>query len=81
MEVHFLPEDQITGFYKTKDRVAVLSGPGGATLRTFDALHGHLTVEKQLHALQLAILSRPHYLHPPQMKPGQEMPLGSGRSL
>ncbi|KIK01760.1 hypothetical protein K443DRAFT_550803 [Laccaria amethystina LaAM-08-1] len=56
------PEDQIAGFYKSKDCVAVLSGPGGATLRTFDALHGHLIVEKQLHAPQLAVLSEPHYL-------------------
>ena len=42
--------------------VAVLSGPGGATLRTFHALHGHLIVEKQLHSPQLAILSEPHHL-------------------
>ena len=29
--------------------VAALSGPGGATLRIFDALKGHLFLEKQLH--------------------------------
>ena len=42
--------------------VVDLSGPGGATPRTSDALHGHLIVEKQLHAPQLAVLSEPHYL-------------------
>jgi len=42
--------------------VAALSGLRGATLRTFDALHGHLIVEEQLHAARLAALSESHYL-------------------
>ena len=42
--------------------VAVLSGSRVAALRTFDALHGHSIVEKQLCALQLIVLSEPHYL-------------------
>ncbi|EDR05958.1 uncharacterized protein LACBIDRAFT_302146 [Laccaria bicolor S238N-H82] len=58
----FDPEGRIAGFYKRKDCVAVLSSPGGATLRTYNALHGHLIAEKQLHAPQLPVLSEPRYL-------------------
>lgn len=39
--------------------VAVLSGPGGATLRTFDALTGDLIVERRLHKAELGRLFQP----------------------
>jgi ER membrane protein complex subunit 1 len=39
--------------------VAALSGPGGATLRLFDALHGHLLLEEHLHAPEAGRLSDP----------------------
>lgn len=39
--------------------VAVLSGPGGATLRTFDALTGGLVIEKRLHEPALGKLFEP----------------------
>jgi len=42
--------------------VTSLSGPGGANLRTFDALTGDLLLEKQLHSPQVGLLSEPHHL-------------------
>ena len=41
--------------------MAALSGPGGATLRSFDALTGHLLLEKRLHNPDLGHLSEPNY--------------------
>jgi ER membrane protein complex subunit 1 len=42
--------------------VATLSGPGGSTLRTFDALTGQLLVEKRLHLPEIGILSEPVFI-------------------
>lgn len=39
--------------------VTALSGPGGATLRSFDALTGDLILEKRLHHPHAGILSEP----------------------
>jgi hypothetical protein len=42
--------------------IATLSGPGGSTLRTFDAISGTLIIEKQLHTPEVGHLSEPHHL-------------------
>lgn len=42
--------------------VAALSGPGGSTLRLWDALSGHLLLEQRLHAIESGRLSDPSYL-------------------
>ena len=42
--------------------MATLTGPGGSTLRTFDALTGQLLVEKRLHLPELGILSEPIFI-------------------
>ena len=42
--------------------VATLSGPGGSTLRTFDALTGQLLVEKRLHLPEIGLLSEPVFI-------------------
>lgn len=42
--------------------VAVLSGPGGATLRSFDVLKGHLILEKKLHAPESGQIAEPNHL-------------------
>ncbi|KAF8963227.1 hypothetical protein BDZ97DRAFT_1038548 [Flammula alnicola] len=55
----FDPEDRIVGYYKQDNVVATLSAPGGATLRTFDALTGQLLLEKRLHAPEVGALSEP----------------------
>ena len=39
--------------------VASLSGPGGATLRSFDVLTGQLLVEKRLHPIDSGRVSNP----------------------
>ncbi|KAK0476054.1 hypothetical protein IW261DRAFT_1491717 [Armillaria novae-zelandiae] len=46
----FEPEDTIVTFQKQDTTVASLSGPSGATLRSFDVLSGHLLLEKRLHS-------------------------------
>ncbi|KAF8153864.1 hypothetical protein B0H34DRAFT_661928 [Crassisporium funariophilum] len=58
----FDPEDRIAGYYRHHNVVATLSGPGGSTLRTFDALTGQLVVEKRLHPPARGALSEPLYL-------------------
>ncbi|PFH46226.1 hypothetical protein AMATHDRAFT_70337 [Amanita thiersii Skay4041] len=45
----FQPEDRIAGFYRDGNVVTTLSGPGGSTLRSFEALTGHLVSEQRLH--------------------------------
>ena len=42
--------------------MATLSGPGGSTLRTFDALTGRLLIEKRLHLPEIGIPSEPVFL-------------------
>jgi hypothetical protein len=42
--------------------VATLSGPGGSTLRTFDALTGQLLVEKRLHLPETGVPSEPVFI-------------------
>lgn len=42
--------------------VASLSGPGGATLRTFDILNGHLLLEQRIHEPSHGQLYEPSYL-------------------
>jgi hypothetical protein len=42
--------------------IATLSGPGGSTLRTFNAISGILIIEKRLHAPESGHLSEPHDL-------------------
>jgi hypothetical protein len=42
--------------------VATLSGPGGATLRSFDVVSGELLLEKHLHSPQSGILAEPNHL-------------------
>ena len=42
--------------------MATLSGPGGSTLRTFDALTGQLLVEKRLHSPEIGLLSEPIFI-------------------
>ncbi|KAF9007089.1 hypothetical protein BDQ17DRAFT_1407603 [Cyathus striatus] len=56
------PADRIAGFYKSKDFVASLSGPGGSTLRVFDSSSGDLLLEKRMHDPQSGSLSEPHFL-------------------
>ncbi|KAF5352206.1 hypothetical protein D9758_009183, partial [Tetrapyrgos nigripes] len=58
----FEPEDRISRFHKHGNTVASLSGPGGATLRTFDIGTGDLLLEKHLHSPQSGILAEPNYL-------------------
>ena len=49
-------------FYLLSAAVATLSGPGGSTLRTFDALTGQLHVEKRLHLPEFGLLSEPLFI-------------------
>ena len=42
--------------------VATLSGPGGSTLRTFDALTGQLLIEKRLHLPEFGLPSEPAFI-------------------
>ena len=42
--------------------VATLSGPGGSTFRTFDALTGQLLVEKRLHLPEMGLPSEPVFI-------------------
>ncbi|RDB18117.1 ER membrane protein complex subunit 1 [Hypsizygus marmoreus] len=56
------PDDRIAGFYKHDDVIASLSGPGGSTLRLFEASTGLLTLEQRLRASELGTLSEPHHL-------------------
>ena len=42
--------------------MATLSGPGGSTLRTFDALTGQLLVEKRLHLPEIGLPSEPVFI-------------------
>ncbi|KAF8809912.1 DUF1620-domain-containing protein [Phlegmacium glaucopus] len=58
----FDPEDRIASYYRHDNTVATLSGPGGSTLRTFDALTGQLLVEKRLHLPEIGILSEPAFI-------------------
>ncbi|KAK0497691.1 hypothetical protein EDD18DRAFT_1158925 [Armillaria luteobubalina] len=55
----FEPEDAIVTFQKQDTTVTSLSGPGGATLRSFDVLSGHLLLEKHLHSPDTRLLSEP----------------------
>ena len=42
--------------------MATLSGPGGSTLRTFDAHTGQLLVEKRLHLPEIGLPSEPVFI-------------------
>ena len=42
--------------------VATLSGPGGSTFRTFDALTGELLIEKRLHLPEIGLPSEPVFI-------------------
>ncbi|KAK0200946.1 DUF1620-domain-containing protein [Desarmillaria ectypa] len=53
----FEPEDTIVTFQKQDTIVASLSGPGGATLRSFDVLSGHLLLEKRLYSPETSLPS------------------------
>ncbi|KAL0953048.1 hypothetical protein HGRIS_007249 [Hohenbuehelia grisea] len=55
-------KDVITTFHAYQNIVASLSGPGGATLRVFDALDGHLLVEKRLHDPSFGQLTEPNHI-------------------
>ncbi|TFK50623.1 DUF1620-domain-containing protein [Heliocybe sulcata] len=55
----FEPEDPVTAFRRGEDTVAALSGPGGATLRSFNALTGTLLLETRLHDPSTGHLSEP----------------------
>ncbi|KII83787.1 hypothetical protein PLICRDRAFT_147866 [Plicaturopsis crispa FD-325 SS-3] len=55
----FDPKDHLTSFQKHNDVVAALSGPGGATLRTFDSLTGDLLLEQRLHSIESGLLMEP----------------------
>lgn len=46
----------------SRSAVAALSGPGGSTLRTFDALTGDLVLEKRMHAPEQGTLYEPESL-------------------
>ncbi|KAL4255601.1 ER membrane protein complex subunit 1 [Pleurotus pulmonarius] len=54
--------DNIASFYLHKNVVASLSGPGGATLRTFDILNGDLLLEQRIHEPSHGQLYEPSYL-------------------
>ncbi|KAI0270649.1 DUF1620-domain-containing protein [Gloeopeniophorella convolvens] len=53
------PADNIVYYQKNGDVVTSLSGPGGATLRTFDYATGHLILEKRLHSPHTGRLLEP----------------------
>ncbi|KAI0318194.1 DUF1620-domain-containing protein [Amylostereum chailletii] len=53
------PKDSIVYYQKHDDVVLSLSGPGGSTLRTFEATTGHLLAEKRLHPPHEARLLEP----------------------
>ncbi|KZT21772.1 DUF1620-domain-containing protein [Neolentinus lepideus HHB14362 ss-1] len=55
----FEPEDPVVAFHRQRDTVAALSGPGGATLRSFSALTGSLLLETRLHDPSSGHLSEP----------------------
>ncbi|KAF5347996.1 hypothetical protein D9757_014689 [Collybiopsis confluens] len=56
------PQDNIVTFQKLRSVVTSLSGIGGATLRSFDALTGELLLEKRLHESESGLLVQPNYL-------------------
>ncbi|EMD34983.1 hypothetical protein CERSUDRAFT_116509 [Gelatoporia subvermispora B] len=45
----FEDDEHVIAFKRHGDAVAAVSGPGGATLRIFDAVSGHLRLERRLH--------------------------------
>ncbi|KAI5117724.1 hypothetical protein M0805_006209 [Coniferiporia weirii] len=55
----FDPEDPIVSFSALGEVVVALSGPGGATFRTFDAVKGGLLAERRLHNPALGHLFDP----------------------
>ncbi|KAG7447298.1 DUF1620-domain-containing protein [Guyanagaster necrorhizus] len=55
----FEPEDTVVTFEKQDTTVASLSGPGGATLRSFDILSGLLLLEKRLHPPETSLPLEP----------------------
>ncbi|KAI0060106.1 DUF1620-domain-containing protein [Artomyces pyxidatus] len=56
------PADNIVYYQRHQEVVTSLSGPGGATLRTFDFTTGHLLSEKRLHHPQTGLLLEPNDL-------------------
>ncbi|OBZ74558.1 ER membrane protein complex subunit 1 [Grifola frondosa] len=58
----FEDHDHVVAFRKHEDVVAAMSGPGGATLRVFDVMAGHLLLEKRLHTLESGRLFEPSTL-------------------
>ncbi|KAL4246361.1 ER membrane protein complex subunit 1 [Abortiporus biennis] len=55
----FEERDFFISYKKHESRVAALSGPGGAVLRIFDSLAGHLIFEKSLHPPESGRLFEP----------------------
>ncbi|KAJ4471498.1 hypothetical protein J3R30DRAFT_1087191 [Lentinula aciculospora] len=56
------PRDNIVTFRMHGSDVASLSGPGGATLRTFDVLNGEMLLERRLHESETGLLLQPNNL-------------------
>ncbi|KAJ3784551.1 DUF1620-domain-containing protein [Lentinula aff. detonsa] len=56
------PQDNVVTFQKQGSVVASLSGPGGATLRSFNAFDGEMILERRLHAPDTGLLAQPNNL-------------------
>ncbi|KAJ3807314.1 hypothetical protein EV368DRAFT_75106 [Lentinula lateritia] len=56
------PQDNIVTFQKQDSVVASLSGPGGATLRSFNVLNGAMLLERRLHEPETGLLIQPNNL-------------------
>ncbi|KNZ73653.1 hypothetical protein J132_10454 [Termitomyces sp. J132] len=58
----FEADDRILGYYPHLNRLATLSGPGGAIFRVFDGITGALYSEKRLHAPESGRNAEPLHL-------------------
>ncbi|KAF8829541.1 hypothetical protein HHX47_DHR3000530 [Lentinula edodes] len=56
------PQDNIVTFQKQDSVVASLSGPGGATLRSFNVFNGDMLLERRLHGPETGLLVQPNNL-------------------
>ncbi|KAJ3930511.1 MAG: DUF1620-domain-containing protein [Lentinula lateritia] len=56
------PRDNIVTFQKQDSVVASLSGPGGATLRSFNVFNGDMLLERRLHEPETGLLVQPNNL-------------------
>ncbi|KAF8636102.1 hypothetical protein AX17_003807 [Amanita inopinata Kibby_2008] len=57
----FEGEDKINSFVRNGEVISTLSGPGGATLRSFEATTGHLIREQSIHPSRRGRGSEPSY--------------------